>query len=318
MRIHHDQSELSRSSLAETNGTLRLGPGLLQKEVIVLYLLGGLVLFVLVMLVLFFRIVQEPNFEWNEAWTIRSWMLPIQAVLAIVFLGVVTASYVRFLELTPQAIRQYKLFRTVEIALAEVDRCVLSPENNRWEWTLVIHSKRGAELSGPLPIRRAKDRKKVLAFLLKLESRGLRWENLVKFRKALIENKWGSVPDWDQRFQEALGIEIYRCPYEPGYLEKFRQTEIRWFDFLPAAPLFGAYLGMKYLDWPRFASAIGFLLVWRFRILLNRTRKEVPRSEFVLGKNGIGFLKGNTLMEAYRYEDLKSLKFVLARYSDSP
>ncbi len=294
---------------------VRLGPGLFRKDLIALYLLGGLVLSVLGLLFLYFSIIRQPNFVWNEAWTIRSWMLPLQAVLAFVFLGVFTASYVRFLELTPRAIRQYKLFRTVEIALAEVDRCVLSPQNNRWEWTLVVHSKSGAELSGPLPIRRAKDREKVIAFLLELESRGLRLENLVKFRKALIENKWGSVPQWDQRAQQAVGAVIFRCPHELSFSEQFWQIEITRDSMLPLLFLL-ATIALLSL-WPIGAVGIcALVLIWiAYRIM---TRPPKPSREFVIGENGIGFFRGETLMETYAFADLKSLKFVLPRYSTSP
>lgn len=297
---------------------VRLGPGLFKKDLWFLLFLGVCALIGLGALLLYIAQIFLRKVGPDDVGKLQAGMLAVQINFFFVFLVINLAQYVRFLELTPQSIRRCKFLGEDEISLAEVDRCVLSPQNNRWEWTLVFHSKSGAELSGPLPIGRSKDRKKVLAFLLELESRGLKLENLVKFRKALIENKWGSVPEWDQRVQEALGSEIYRCPYEPGYLEKFRQTEIRWFDFLPAAPLFGAYLGMKYLDWPRFASPIGFLLGWVLLILLNRTRKEVPPSEFVLGENGIGFLRGNALVEAYPYTDLKSLKFGFVRYSGSP
>jgi len=294
---------------------VRLGSGMLQKDLIVLYLFGGLVLFVLGLLVLYFRIIQQSDFVWNEAWTIRSWMLPIQAVFTIVSFGVITANYVRFLELTPQAIRQYKLFRTVEISLDEVDRCVLSPQNNRWEWTLVIHSKSGAELSGPLPIRRAKDRKKVLAFLLELESRGLKLENLVKFRRALIENKWGSVPEWDQRFQEALGAVIFRCPHELSLWEQFWQIEITRVSMLP---LLFALATIALLSlWPIGAFGIcALVLLWIASRIM--TRPSNPSREFVIGESGIGFFRGETLMEAYAFADLKSLKFVLPRYNTSP
>lgn len=297
---------------------LRLGPGMFRKDLLFLVLIVFLALLTLGASSVYFRTVFFAGVGPDD---VRKWQAGIFFVMVdFLFVGVVIAftSYVRFIELTGDSIRQYKLFRTIEIPLAEIERCVLAPQNNRWEWNLEVHSRSGAYLTGPLPIWRAKDRKKVLEFLLELESRGLRLENLVKFRKALISNKWGLVPEWDQRYQDALGAEIYRCPYEAGYLEKFKEIEIRWFDFLPAVPLFVAYLGMNHLDWPRSASPTGFLIGWVLLLLLKRTRKEVPPSEFVLGENGIGFLKGNALIEAYPYADLKSLKFGFVRYSGSP
>lgn len=303
---------------SEDQAVLKLGPGMFRKDLVIIIALSLLVALILGMLVLYIRMLPQIKLGPNDVQIIRGWLFAVQAVIAMVTLGLVTASYVRFLELTPQFIRQYKLFRTTEIPLDEIERCVLAPQNNRLEWTLSVHSKNGAHLTGPLPIWRAKDRKKVIAFLLELESRGLRLENLVKFRKAMIANKWGSVPEWDQRYQDALGAELYRCPYELSFFEKLGQIKVRWFDAVPFAFLIAAYVGLNQFNWsPRtsaFCTAAGFIASYLF----NWKRPPRPTFEFVVGENGVGFFRDGVLMEAYVLADLKSLQFVLPRYGTSP
>ncbi len=307
-----------RSEDQARESVFRLGPGLFRKDLLTLFALGLMVAFILSLLVLYIRTLPQMKPAPNDVQIIRGWLFAVQTVIAMVTLGLVTASYVRFLELTPQFIRQYKLFRTTEIPLAEIDRCILATSNNRGEWTLVLLSKSGARLTGPLPIWRAKDRQKVIAFLLELESRGLRLENLVKFRKAMIANKWGSVPEWDQRFHDALGAELYRCPYELSFFEKLGQIKVRWFDAVPFAFLVAAYLGLNQFNWsPRtsaFCTAAGFIASYLF----NWKRPPRPTFEFVVGENGVGFFRDGVLMEAYALADLKSLQFVLPRYGTSP
>ncbi len=303
---------------SEDQAVLKLGPGMFRKDLVIIIALSLLVAFILGMLVLYIRMLPQIKLGPNDVQIIRGWLFAVQAVIAVVSLGLVSASYVRFLELTPQFVRQYKLFRTTEIPLDEIERCVLAPQNNRLEWTLSVHSKNGAHLTGPLPIWRAKDRQKVIAFLLELESRGLRLENLVKFHKSFLERNWQPVPEWNQRIIAALGTEIYRCPYEAGYLEKFKEIDLRWVDLLPLVPLPVGYLGMKFLDWHRGAISLSCAACLILIILSNRNRKPLPSREFAVGENGVGFYKGDQLMEAYSFADLQSLKFGFVRYGFSP
>ncbi len=295
-----------------------LGPRLLRQNLV--YILGfGLVTIFFLLAHLQYRqivIGRAVPVDPGEAIALTLWRTQ-----SLGFLGtflVLMSQYVKRVELTLGSIRRVGFFRTKEIAFSVVDRCILVPNNNRREWTLVVESKGGASIRVPIQMEGAKARAKVISFLLELESRGLRLENLVKFHKSILERNWQPVPEWNQRIIAALGTEIYRCPYEAGYLEKFKEIDLRWVDLLPLVPLPVGYLGMKFLDWHRGAISVSCAACLILIILLNRNRKATPSSEFVLGENGIGFMKGNTLIEAYPYADLKSLKFGFVRYSGSP
>lgn len=310
---------LPTSPYIRTSGSVSvLGPRLLRQNLVYILGFGLITIFFLLAHLQYRQIVigRAVPVDPGEAIALTLWRTQSLGYLGT-FL-VLMSQYVRRVELTLGSIRRVGFFRTKEIAFSEVDRCILVPRNNRREWTLVVDSKGGASIGVPMQMEGAKARAKVISFLLELESRGVQLENLIKFHKSFLERNWQPVPEWNQRIIAALGTEIYRCPYEAGYLEKFKEIDLRWIDLLPLVPLPVGYLGMKFLDWHRGAISLSCAACLILIILSNRNRKPLPSREFAIGENGIGFYKGDQLMEAYAFAELKSLKFGFMRYSGSP